>query len=325
MLTAPQSSSPFLAQPRSPLRLRRDVQPVPDWQLFTRILEFLIEAKTPDDITHRAAASLGLLHQVRWAGVDALGDESRSSAHITIALDSASASRDPCILAVELADPTDKHGHTLIQSLMGLISGLHSRAIEAQRLAGEACTDPLTGLWNRRGFAPFVDQALDRHTRHAEHSALMLCDLDHFKGINDALGHAAGDRALVVVADCIRGVIRPSDIAARVGGDEIAILLSGCDKRGASVVADRLQAKLIHANPLALPLTLSIGIVDTEALAIDPNTPEPSATLESIRARLMEAADRALYTAKASGRARAEVFAGWRPTRAQLQAKRLGS
>ena len=273
---------------------------------MTRVFGFLLDSRGPDELLNRAAASLGLLPQVSWTQVEQDIDfrPPAGPSILCISLDPPPRERRPRHLVVTLR--TDDSGtRAFVQSLLELVSGLYSREIEAQRLADEAHTDPLTSLWNRRAFDPFLDQAISRSERHGESLALLLCDIDLFKGINDRFGHAAGDQALNAVAEAIREVIRPCDVSARLGGDEIAILLSGADRKGAMAVAERLQNAVNAANPLALhPLTLSIGIADHSVFS----TGDAASNLpEAKREALFEAADEGLYLAKAQGRNCARV------------------
>ncbi len=288
--------------PRFPLRLVEG--PAPAWQAQAQILGFLLEGRGPDEVIHRATACLGLLPQIAWAELDGPPTNCPDTRSVELAAantPSRGLPGGPRRLQIGLADPRDVEATAFVESLLALSAAIYNREQEARRLADAAHTDPLTSLWNRRGFGPFLDQGLARAARTNESIALLLCDLDHFKGINDELGHEAGDRALQAVATSVREVIRPSDLGARLGGDEIAILLAGADARGAQTVADRLRTVLHAVNPLApAALTLSIGIADTSVLGETRVGP-------TARDALVRAADEALYQAKSSGRDRATV------------------
>jgi len=166
---------------------------------------------------------------------------------------------------------------------------------EMTHLAGH---DPLTGLANRRVFTERLDHALAlRGDRDDVGLAILYCDLDGFKSINDRLGHEVGDTLLTVAADRIQLCLRPADTAARLGGDEFAVLLEQGAYGGAESVAERVLANL--ATPFSIggrtaTLSASIGItyVSDERRAVD----------------VMRHADTAMYRAKALGRNRAEVF-----------------
>ncbi|MEA2168828.1 MAG: hypothetical protein QOF76_2128 [Solirubrobacteraceae bacterium] len=164
------------------------------------------------------------------------------------------------------------------------------KATEA-RLQHLASHDDLTGLWNRRRFSEAVREDLARVRRHGQDAALLLIDLDGFKGVNDRFGHAAGDRLLVVVADAIRGRLRASDHAGRLGGDEFAVLLHGVGADDADRVADEfrtaIEATKIHFGGVEVSASTSVG-----AAAVGPDTADEEA--------LLARADAAMYAEKAA-------------------------
>lgn len=119
-----------------------------------------------------------------------------------------------------------------------------------EHLEAIATTDELTGLTNRRGFVDALDRELDRTTRNLTKGGLLLMiDLDNFKLINDTHGHAAGDAALRLVAETLKGTIRRMDVAARLGGDEFVLLFSNADVMAA---VDRAQQLAMRLNALTL-------------------------------------------------------------------------
>jgi diguanylate cyclase (GGDEF)-like protein len=154
------------------------------------------------------------------------------------------------------------------------------------RLHALARTDALTGLLNRRAFDERLQQELDRAARTKTPFALLLGDIDHFKALNDRHGHAAGDAALEGVGSVFAERSRTMDTAARVGGEEFALLLPGTTLAGGLQVAERLRAALRERD-----LTMSFGVVEG---------PAHGSTADD----LLRTADRALYAAKASGRDR---------------------
>jgi diguanylate cyclase (GGDEF)-like protein/PAS domain S-box-containing protein len=180
-------------------------------------------------------------------------------------------------------------------SLVCQIEDVTERRARGELLAHQAIHDPLTGLPNRLLFVDRLRRSLADH----EAVAVLFLDLDHFKVINDSLGHAAGDRLLVAIADRLRVAIRPDDTVARFGGDEFTVLCRGVpDEATAQEVARRL------ANSVERPITLPDGEVFATAsvgIALPDGEDESPETL-------LRNADAAMYQAKEQGRARSEVF-----------------
>jgi diguanylate cyclase (GGDEF)-like protein len=180
---------------------------------------------------------------------------------------------------------------------------------ELQRLA---LHDPLTGLPNRRLFEDRVAQALRRSDRTGDDVALLFIDLDNFKALNDSLGHAAGDAFLVETAGRIRTELRESDTAARIGGDEMAVLLEcGPDCIDALEVAERLLARL------RMPWTTDPRVRVSASIGVAVRTkggPGPS--------ELLAQADAAMYAAKNSGKDGSRLFnLAWEDTCPALAAR----
>jgi len=261
---------------------------------ITTALAFIVEAKGTDAMARRATMALGVLPTVRWAELDSPWTSGADLLTIELAHGRS--------LTIAMSDPENDAIASELGQLLGVVAAMIEREHTTERLAAEARTDALTGLWNRRAFEEMMDQGLSRSVRSDEHVALLLCDVDHFKEINDERGHEAGDQALVAVADAIRTVTRPSDVAARVGGDEIAVFLAGCDAAGGQHVANRLR-RAVAANGSDYSLTLSIGVVEAHMLA----TPGPNS---ATRTTMLRMADEALYMAKRSGRDQAIVHPG---------------
>jgi diguanylate cyclase (GGDEF)-like protein len=156
-----------------------------------------------------------------------------------------------------------------------------------------AVKDGLTGLYNRRAFTELLAQAVKRQDRQGGSFGLLLFDLDHFKKLNDSLGHAAGDAALRLVAETLRRVVREGDQAARYGGEEFAVILPGTEAPGVLHLADRLRQALQKAHVVSegarIQVTASVGVALWPADGREPES-------------LVAAADRALYAAKDGGR-----------------------
>lgn len=160
-----------------------------------------------------------------------------------------------------------------------------------------ATRDELTGLLNRREFTRVVREEEERARRFDRSFGLVLIDIDHFKAVNDTHGHAAGDAVLREVARRIRERVRAVDRCARIGGEELAVLLPETDVAGTLAAAEDLLAAVAAApfeitGGIRIELTVSAGAA---SLPVHASETGP----------LMEAADRALYRAKRAGRARA--------------------
>jgi diguanylate cyclase (GGDEF)-like protein len=176
-------------------------------------------------------------------------------------------------------------------SVQGLIARL--RAVVAERaqlietLEALAGSDPLTGVANRRTWDEALVQAIAVARRSSDPLCVVILDIDHFKRINDTHGHEQGDRILKAIAAAWSAELRPADLLARIGGEEFAVLLPGCDAVTGQSVAGRLRA----AMPVGT--TGSAGVAEWDGTS---DAPE-----------LLAAADRMLYLAKQSGRDRTMI------------------
>jgi diguanylate cyclase (GGDEF)-like protein len=189
-------------------------------------------------------------------------------------------------------DPTDR----LLPGVDGLraLRAFANHAVAAleaanhlERLRDLAELDPLTGLRNRRGF----EQGLENRRAPL---ALVICDLDHFKRVNDTLGHPVGDEVLRRFADLLRGCTREDDVAVRLGGEEFALVLSGVGEREALAVAERLRREVASTfRDFPVPISVSVGIAD--------------GARDAGAEAMVRAANRALYAAKRLGRDRCVV------------------
>src|SRR5437764_5292457 len=156
-------------------------------------------------------------------------------------------------------------------------------------LEHRSVTDPLTGLFNRYHFEATLKRETARCLRHQSRLSLLLMDVDQLKAVNDRWGHPAGDQMLVRVAGAIRDSLRGCDTASRYGGDEFAVILPDTDARAARLVAERICDK-VGASDAPIKVTVSGGLADLSLAARG-----------SSEARLIAAADRALYLAKGRG------------------------
>jgi diguanylate cyclase (GGDEF)-like protein len=208
-------------------------------------------------------------------------------------------SRREIIGVLQLVNARDEAGAVVpfdpeIESLVCALASQAAVAIRNARLEELSFKDPLTGVYNRRYFALRLDEEAKRHARFAEPLSLVLLDIDRFKGINDSLGHRAGDDALKETARLIVANSRSFSIVTRYGGDEFAVLLVNTPKSGALKYAQRIR-DVIERHPFHHgPLTVSIGVAGL-----------PDDVLDS--GDLVPAADRALYLAKRLGRNAIEV------------------
>jgi diguanylate cyclase (GGDEF)-like protein len=169
---------------------------------------------------------------------------------------------------------------------------LSGALVESDRAHRRRSTlDPLTGLFNRNALEQRLAELDGAPCNEAEGlcHALLLCDLDHFKRVNDQLGHAAGDAVLQEIAYTMRASLRAGDSIYRIGGEEILIVLPGAAEADAIEIAQRLRREVRERRPVGVTLTVSIGLAVSKSDAV--NTDD-----------LVARADAALYAAKAGGR-----------------------
>jgi diguanylate cyclase (GGDEF)-like protein len=175
-------------------------------------------------------------------------------------------------------------------------------AREREQLTRNALIDPLTGLGNRRLLDSRLAEEVARSRRHAEDLSLIMIDLDRFKDINDKYGHLAGDEVLTSVGVLLQNALRVSDVAARYGGDEFAVILPGTTKTEAWAVAEKLRSEM---QDLRLRASGGEELVVRGSLGVASFTADHENALQ-----LIAAADSALYRAKHSGRDRVELAFG---------------
>lgn len=179
-----------------------------------------------------------------------------------------------------------RHGNSVINKIKGLL----------KEYEHNATVDALTSLYNRRWLNNTMIRVMHRCHKNNQALSVMMFDIDHFKEYNDNHGHLAGDIALRTVSETIKQYLRPEDMVARFGGEEFFALLPGMDINGTLAIAERLreaikQTKVTNEDDEPLPcITVSIGI----AQMFDHDDPH----------KLIEAADRVMYTAKHTGRDR---------------------
>jgi diguanylate cyclase (GGDEF)-like protein/PAS domain S-box-containing protein len=184
--------------------------------------------------------------------------------------------------------------------MAGSLTDITPRKQVEEQLAHDALYDPLTALPNRAFFTNILERSERRAKRRRGYQfAVLFCDLDRFKVVNDSLGHSAGDQLLIGFAERLERCLRPGDLVARLAGDEFCILLDDIKESGdATRVAERIQEELRSPFKIGshdLFATVSIGIAMSESSSDGPE-------------HLLRDADTAMYRAKARGRARFEVF-----------------
>ena len=178
-----------------------------------------------------------------------------------------------------------------------------------------ALSDPLTGFRNRRWLDQTLPRIVQRHLHASEPLCVAMMDIDHFKQVNDAYGHAAGDAVLMQVGRLVRANLRPVDFAARIGGEEFALILPQTSLPGAISAVERLReaianTKFKHDGRALSQVTVSLGLVELEK-GVNPG-------------QLLARADVALYAAKQSGRNRTEWPRHARPEKARQTPPRRG-
>jgi diguanylate cyclase (GGDEF)-like protein/PAS domain S-box-containing protein len=219
--------------------------------------------------------------------------------------DSASAMRAECrlrhasgyevwgLLTVSHLDTDDAHASLLVQ-----IEDITDRKSAEVRLTHQALNDSLTGLPNRIQLLDRLQHALDRGRRTGHTVAVLFCDLDGFKRVNDAFGHDAGDAVLIELARRLRAAVRPADTVGRLGGDEFVVICEDLEAEGDAVlVAGRIEAAVDSPIPYrgeVLRVTASVGVAYSGA--------------ESDAHVVLRNADTAMYSAKRRGKNRYEVF-----------------
>ena len=178
---------------------------------------------------------------------------------------------------------------SIFVAIVWLLGQLHLVLARESQLARE---DALTGLANRRGFTQQGEFLLAMARRQNLPISALFLDLDHFKEVNDRLGHEAGDELLIRVAEILRGHLRASDLAGRLGGDEFALILPGSDLAAASEYGENLRQRLLESmRKHGWPVTFSVGV-------------SSFATAPASLAALLSEADRLMYEAKHGGRDR---------------------
>jgi diguanylate cyclase (GGDEF)-like protein len=210
---------------------------------------------------------------------------------------------DEAIGTFTLASDRRHHFGKDVRDMLGIIANQVAVSLENaqmyRKMETMATTDGLTGLTNHRTFQERFAALLERAARHNHRAAVILCDVDHFKRVNDTFGHPVGDEVLRRVARVLGDAVRKIDIVARYGGEEFVIVLEATDLAGAVGLAERIRQDIarlvVDTDKGPLQVTMSFG-----AAAFPDDARE--------RAPLIERADHALYHAKQSGRNRVATY-----------------
>ncbi|MEO6976683.1 MAG: GGDEF domain-containing protein [Gallionella sp.] len=199
------------------------------------------------------------------------------------------------------------------KSMRGSMTNLHSELVQSKEEVGnlqialesarkEALIDPLTNIYNRRGYEMQVQMMFDNTDLMQKGACMLFVDIDHFKKINDTYGHVFGDKVLRIIANTLKSMVKGQDCVARIGGEEFAILLPGTELNGARAVAENIRAsiengKIRHgkSSETISRITVSIGMA--------------AYTNGSTLTEWMDIADKALYISKKNGRNQVTVYA----------------
>ena len=199
---------------------------------------------------------------------------------------------DQLVQAKEQAEQALAAERAALQALELAQNELHEKQAQLLKLNDKlkelAATDPLTRIANRRTFEEKIEHFLALYRRESMCFSLLTFDLDHFKAINDKFGHDAGDKVLIAVANLLQESLREVDVAARIGGEEFAVILAGTSLNEAEHTAERLRQSITKLHFEELAVTTSIGVT--------------SVCRNDSRQQLLTRADKALYMAKARAR-----------------------
>jgi diguanylate cyclase (GGDEF)-like protein len=206
------------------------------------------------------------------------------------------------VLGVIYLDNLKNEGqfHDVHENFLRTFAHQSSMALHNAKLYTQAVTDDLSGLFLRKYMERRIREELARVDRHQGTCSLLMIDIDFFKHVNDTYGHIAGDKVITEIARRLQSSAREMDVVGRFGGEEFLMLLPETRKEGALIMAERVRKKLtmatFQAEGRTFSITASIGIVCSSSVE-KPNTE-----------KFIQAADKALYTAKETGRNRCIVY-----------------
>ena len=257
-------------------------------RLISDVVGAVANGRVPLELSEEQAQRASALAALRQGREATAGELARDVAALQAVLVRA--------MREEFSDEESDDFVAALERLAEATGAIHAAAVEehvrtrSRELEAQANTDPLTGLYNLRYLHRQVVQLLDLHKRYSHPFALLLMDVDGLKRINDAHGHAAGDRVLMQVAMALQRSIRSVDTAARLGGDEFCVLAPEQDTSHAALLAARLAAAVEQdmAAQEMPQVGISIGVA---------SCPDHGDDAE----QLLDVADRAMYRAKAAG------------------------
>jgi diguanylate cyclase (GGDEF)-like protein len=270
-----------------------------------RSLYLVLSGELTVHLESESAAPLARLPAGSTAGEVSMIDHQPASAFVVACKPARVLVIDEDLLFI-LADSSHAVAFNLLRTLAsrvrdGNVTIRHDRE-QIERYKWQASVDGLTGLFNRHWMTKVLARQMERARVSGEPLTLLMVDVDHFKGFNDAHGHVAGDYALRAVANCLRATVRPTDLLARYGGEEFLVLLPGAPLRHSREVAERIrravrETPILHLDGTLLPkVTVSVGAAEL-----------PERDERIAPEAFVEQADRALYRAKSTGRDRVAV------------------
>jgi len=268
------------------------------------LLQRLIGCTEPETLIHRFfvwAEDLLLADGLEYAPVDAtenlfLGARRHHSAHYDLNMDGNALGS---VRFCRRERYSEDELMTIEHALGSLARSLQS-ALAVQSLRGLVTQDPLTGLGSRASLQDWMNRELARARRHESPFSVMMIDVDHFKAINDRLGHLGGDQVLRTIAKVLRKSTRKSDLAFRFGGDEFTILLPHTGLEGAREAARQIRANLAEVSDEEFGLPEGVASLARPDVSIGIACHQTGDDEHS----LLQRADTHLYHAKAHGRAR---------------------
>ena len=194
--------------------------------------------------------------------------------------------------------PLQANDVLMLEEYLCLLVGPLKNAVMHQQALKAALHDPLTGLLNRTSLDESLGREINLSHRYSRPLSILSIDLDNFKTINDTFGHAAGDAVIIHFANHLKRIIRNTDIAFRLGGEEFLVLLNNTTVDGAIALAERIRVKIensyVMTNDNSITYTICIGISQLDGV-LDQQV-------------LIENADQALYEAKADGKNQVRIF-----------------